>query len=86
MHIVWFKRDLRVKDHAALFNAAQRGPVLPVYIVEPELWSQKDASLRQWQFVQDSLRDLHADLARLGQPLLLMFGDAVQCLTDLTPT
>ncbi len=86
MHIVWFKRDLRVEDHAALAKAAERGPVLPVYIIEPELWAQKDASLRQWQFVQDSLRELHADLAQLGQPLVVMFGDAVQCLSELTAT
>nr|WP_084625853.1 deoxyribodipyrimidine photo-lyase [Loktanella sp. S4079] len=45
MQIVWFKRDLRVTDHKALAMAAEAGPVLPLYIVEPELWRQPDASL-----------------------------------------
>ena len=35
VHIVWFKRDLRVHDHRPLEAAALRGPVLPLYIVEP---------------------------------------------------
>ena len=44
--LVWFKRDLRMHDHPALSLAAGLGPVLPVYVVEPELWMQPDASAR----------------------------------------
>jgi len=36
MQLVWFKRDLRIEDHVALVEAAARGPVLPLYILEPE--------------------------------------------------
>ncbi len=47
MEIVWFKRDLRVHDHAPLVAACASGrPVLPLHIVEPELWQQSDASGR----------------------------------------
>lgn len=39
IELVWFKRDLRVHDHAALAAAVASGrPVLPLYIIEPELW------------------------------------------------
>ncbi|MEB3277076.1 MAG: deoxyribodipyrimidine photo-lyase, partial [Cyanobacteriota bacterium] len=58
LHLVWFKRDLRCVDHAPLVEAARRGPVLPLYVVEPALWQQADASGRQWQFCRDSLIDL----------------------------
>ena len=34
--IVWFRQDLRLRDHAALRAAAVRGPVLPVYLWAPE--------------------------------------------------
>ena len=34
--IVWFKRDLRIHDHVPLAEAARTGPVLPLYIVEPD--------------------------------------------------
>lgn len=36
--VVWFKRDLRVVDHAPLHQAALRGPLLCLYAIEPELW------------------------------------------------
>src|SRR6056297_2973783 len=41
--ICWFKRDLRVPDHPALASAAARGPVIPLYIVEPVLWGLRAA-------------------------------------------
>lgn len=50
MNIVWFKRDLRINDHAALIEASRRGPVVPLYILEPELWQQPDMSRRQYIF------------------------------------
>ena len=36
-HVVWFKRDLRVEDHAPLLEASRRGRVVPLYMIEPEL-------------------------------------------------
>jgi len=81
--LLWFKRDLRLTDHPALARAAQQGAVLPVYIAEPELWAQPDASGRQWAFVAESLAALRVDLAGLGQPLLIRQGDAVDVLTRL---
>ncbi|MFV8833393.1 deoxyribodipyrimidine photo-lyase [Aquisalimonas sp.] len=86
VQLVWFKRDLRVHDHAALDAAAARGPVLPLYVVEPELWRQPDASGRQWQFVHASLQDLNRALAALGQPLLVRQGDACDVLAALRDT
>ena len=49
--VVWFKRDLRVSDHAPLWHAAQQANVLPLYVIEPELWQQADASNRHWAFI-----------------------------------
>ena len=70
--IVWFKRDLRIVDHAALQMAVAAGlPILPLYIVEPELWSHHTASDRHWRFVRDSLIDLRDSLAACGQPLIV---------------
>ena len=37
INIVWYKRDLRVDDHAPLREAATDGiPVLLLYAVEPD--------------------------------------------------
>jgi deoxyribodipyrimidine photo-lyase len=81
--LVWFKRDLRVQDHPALTLAAGLGPVLPVYVVEPELWAQPDASARQWEVVAESLAGLREDLAAIGTPLVVRVGDAVEVLEGL---
>lgn len=40
-NVVWFKRDLRIADHAPLVEAVSRGPVIPLLVIEPELWKSK---------------------------------------------
>ncbi len=80
---MWFKRDLRVHDHAPLVEAAARGEVLPLYVVEPSLWRAEDASARQWRFVADSLHDLGTRCARLGSPLRIVVGEAVEAFEAL---
>ncbi len=82
-HVVWFKRDLRVVDHAPLVGAAKAGRVLPLYIVEPELWKLPDSSRRHWHFIHDSLLDLQRDLAALGAPLVIRIGEATEVLEQL---
>ncbi|MBK0398933.1 deoxyribodipyrimidine photo-lyase [Limibaculum sp. M0105] len=81
--IVWFKRDLRVDDHEPLARAAQAGPVIPLYIVEPRLWQQRVASARQWRFVAGAVSALAEELGHLGAPLVVRTGDAVDVLESL---
>ena len=74
MQVVWFKRDLRVQDHSVLMQSSRVGPVLPLYVVETELWQQADASGRHWAFVAETLSGLRQDLGALGQPLIIRTG------------
>jgi deoxyribodipyrimidine photo-lyase len=83
LQIVWFKRDLRVADHAPLVNAANHGPVLPLYVVEPDYWRQPDLSLRHWYFLQESLQDLSDALSRLGCPLYVTSGCVLEVLSKI---
>ena len=80
--VVWFKRDLRLQDHAALAHAARQGPVLCLYIVEPALWAQPDAALQHFEFVRESLTELQHALQTRGGSLQVRTGDAVQVLPD----
>ena len=83
LNIVWFKRDLRIEDHAPLVHAAETGPTIPVYVVEPEWWAQPSMSGRQWSFVQECLSELEAALAQLGLELLRQYGDAAEIFDSL---
>jgi deoxyribodipyrimidine photo-lyase len=82
--IVWFKRDLRITDHAPLLAASQANAgVLPLYIVEPDYWQQPFASKRHWHFIHDCLTDLNLALTSLGQPLVIKIGEACEVLKTL---
>lgn len=83
INVVWFKRDLRITDHAPLFEAVRMGPVLPLYIVEPELWRQPDSGRRHWHFIYDSLVDLESSLDLIGARLTIRIGETVQVLQAL---
>ncbi len=83
LQIVWFKRDLRVRDHEPLTRAAERGPVLPLYIVEPDLWKQPDAAAQHYDVIRSCLVELRESLGKLGAPLLIRTGDPVGVFTRL---
>ena len=84
LNIVWFKRDLRVVDHAPLARAAAAGvPVLPLWIAEPALLDAPDASARHLGFVPECLHELDAALAALGSRLWTAQGDACAVLAAL---
>ena len=84
LRVVWYKRDLRVVDHAPLSHAAASGdPVLPLWIAEPALLRQPDASARHLGFARECLDSLDRALAALGARLWTARGDAVEALADL---
>jgi len=80
LQVVWFKRDLRLADHRPLRLAGERGAVLPLFVVEPQLWSEPDAAARQWLFCAESLEELRTALGQLGQPLVVRLGEVEQVL------
>ncbi len=83
--IVWFKRDLRVFDHAPLANAVHDADfVLPLFVVEPDYWRLPTSSRRHWCFVNDCLHELDASLAALGQRLILRIGEMNDVLVELS--
>ena len=84
IEIVWFKRDLRVFDHEPLFEASlTEYPVLPLYIIEPDLWRQPYMSRRHWYFLNDCLIDLRKECRALGQPLVIRIGDTLNIFQEL---
>lgn len=83
IHVVWFKRDLRVHDHAPLCHAARSGPVVCLYVYEPEWFAAPQFDPQHLRAVNDSLADLEVALVRLGGKLCLRMGSVVSVLDEL---
>jgi deoxyribodipyrimidine photo-lyase len=81
--IVWFRRDLRMADHAPLFRAAQRGAVIPVFILDRALLNHPETAVARVAFMLDCLRSLDADLRSRGGRLIIRSGDPVDVLPAL---
>lgn len=84
--IVWFRgKDLRVADHGPLAEAAARGEVIPVFVLDPFFFAPERARElpHRLQFLLDSLRALEANLAHLGSRLLVVPGRSVEVIPRL---
>ena len=46
--IMWFRRDLRLRDNPALRAAATSGPVLGLFVLDPGLWANAGRARRAW--------------------------------------
>lgn len=90
---MWFRRDLRAHDNAALAHALQRHQrVFCVFVLDTCILQSLQSSDRRVAFIHASLVDLEAQLARLsalgGQRarLLVLHGDARDCIPQLAHT
>jgi deoxyribodipyrimidine photo-lyase len=81
--VVWFKRDLRVADHAPLVQAARAGPTLCLYIVEPALLAQPETDASHYRFIAESLAALRDQLSAIGARLFVRTGAVVDVLNRL---
>lgn len=81
--LVWFKRDLRLQDHAALSQACLQGKVRCIYVVEPGLWLEPDAALQHFEFIRESLTDLDQSLRLLGGGIEIHTGELTEVLSKI---
>ncbi|CAM4274674.1 Deoxyribodipyrimidine photo-lyase [Mycobacterium basiliense] len=58
--LLWFRRDLRLRDHPALAAAGGSDDVLACFVLDPRL--EASAGRRRLQFLADSLRQLRDGL------------------------
>ncbi len=81
--VVWFKRDLRVHDHAPLAAAAGFPDALALYVFEPAWLQSPECDASHVEFALGCLRELRASLADRGLPLLVRVGSALPVLAQL---
>ena len=73
--LVWFKRDLRLLDHAPLSEAVQRGPCILLYVYEPELLQSAEFDSSHLEFIHQSLEELERGPNKLGSRLTIRLGN-----------
>ncbi len=83
VQLVWFKRDLRIKDHVPLASAAKAGRVICLYVYEPEIIEAEDFDAAHLNFINESLIELRKNLRQLGGKLFLRTGRMPEVLDDL---
>ena len=70
--VLWLRRDLRLRDHPALMAAAEAGPVLPLFVLDPVLLAA--AGSPRVAFLYRTLRALREDLRGWGGDLVVRSG------------
>ncbi len=84
MNIVWFKRDLRLHDNEALFQAlSSDGPVLMLYLFEPSLRHDHHYSTRHFDFIKQSLEELQQQLKPYEAEILIIKCEAVEAFEKI---
>ena len=81
--IVWLRRDLRLADHAALVAAAERGPVIPVYVLDDAGAGERRLGGASRWWLHHSLAALDKALAARGSRLVLRRGNAAEALAQV---
>jgi len=81
--LVWFRRDLRLSDQAALIAAASEGPVIPVYILDDETPRHRAMGAASRWWLHHSLDALDRALRDRGSRLILRRGAAAEQLATL---
>jgi deoxyribodipyrimidine photo-lyase len=81
--IVWFRRDLRISDHLPMFQAAERGEVIPVFVLDRSLLFHPETAAARVAFMLDCLKSLDAELRSRSGRLIVRSGDPVEVLPTL---
>jgi deoxyribodipyrimidine photo-lyase len=83
--LCWFRRDLRLHDHAALYHALKRhARVHCVFVFDTDILDHlQDRRDRRVTFIWESVRALHAELAQHGATLHVLHGRAAEQIPAL---
>src|SRR4051812_17464604 len=82
--LMWFRRDLRDYDNAALRAALSHQSVHCVFVFDTDILAHLEArDDRRVSFIWESVRELHAALAARGGGLRVLHGPARELVPDL---
>lgn len=84
INVVWFKRDLRLEDNEAIFNALQSSKrLLFLYVFENSLIDDPHYDIRHWNFIKESILDLNEKLSKYNTKILAVNTEVVNAFNQL---
>ena len=75
--VMWFRRDLRLRDNPALLAAVSDGDVMPLFVLDPRLWRSAGPARKAWL-----VRSLRALDESLGGALVVRHGDPTHVVPE----
>ncbi|MBV8255733.1 MAG: deoxyribodipyrimidine photo-lyase [Chitinophaga sp.] len=86
VNICWFRRDLRLKDQAALYHALRSGkPVLPVFIFDTNILNDlEDKADKRVLFIHNTLEQINKQLKNFGSTIEIYHGTPVEAFRHWT--
>ncbi len=82
--IWWIRRDLRLSDNPALDAALSHGKqVIPLFILDPNLWEGKFFSAKRAAFLTANLERLDDSLKQRGSRLVVRSGRPAEVLQEM---
>jgi deoxyribodipyrimidine photo-lyase len=87
-HLLWFRRDLRLIDNAALYHALKSASIMNgivncVFILDSTILQYLPKKDRRINFIWDSLIELDAILKTHGGALHVLYGNPVKLIPEL---
>ena len=84
VNVVWFKRDLRLSDNAAINDAVNRDlPIICLFNLDSQRIGRMDVSGIHIEWELDCLRSLAKDINELGGVIRFNCGEVVDYLDRL---
>jgi deoxyribodipyrimidine photo-lyase len=82
--LVWFRRDLRDFDHAALYHALKNSnQVHCMFVFDTDILDKlSNKQDRRVEFIWESVRELKAALQKNGGDLIVQYGKACQIIPE----
>lgn len=85
INIIWFRRDLRLTDNAALYHALRSGqPVLPIFIFDKNILDQlEDKKDKRVAFIYGAIAEMQKQLVSMGSSMKVCYGNPLEVFAQL---
>ena len=83
--IFWFRRDLRLNDNHALFEALSKNKnVQPIFIFDENILNNLKKDDVRVTFIHQELEKINSELIKLGSSLTILYGNPLDTYEKLT--